>query len=391
MPTGAILRSRMSLPITEKQPITGGIGYPAHPAFYIATYIFFSNLTILFNKWLIDTAGFPYPIFLTCWHMVFSAIATQILARTTRLLDGRKQVEMTGRMYLRIIIPIGLLYSGSLVCSNLTYLYLSVPFIQMLKSISPVAVLLTSWVWGVASPSCSVLFKVLVIVSGVALASAGEIQFQWIGFWCQMSAIGFEAIRLVMTQVLLSGDGQKMDPMVSLYYYAPVCALMNFVLVWFTEMATFKMEDFGRVGPIILIINASVAFLLNLASLFLIGKTSSLVLTLTGIFKSILLVVAGVLVWGSPIGSLQLFGYSLALAGLVSNFTTSFRNLGQTSVKTVGPTTRTPSLPSGLLPGAPTLCQALVEYPDNGNGVDRAPVLYHTLTIAIVKSALKQQ
>lgn len=147
------------------------------------TYIFFSNLTILFNKWLIDTAGFrecpPAPlanrmapsallantpnlrqrtvsilqlhqkppqgrarwlilggdtaIFLTCWHMIFSAIATQILARTTRLLDGRKRVEMTGRMYMRVIMPIGLFYSGSLVCSNLTYLYLSVPFIQMLK------------------------------------------------------------------------------------------------------------------------------------------------------------------------------------------------------------------------------------------------------------------
>ena len=47
-----------------------------------------------------------------------------------------------------------------------------------------------------------------------------------------------------------------------------------------------------------------------------IGKTSSLVLTLTGILKSILLVVAGVLVWGSPIGSLQLIGYSLATVGL---------------------------------------------------------------------------
>lgn len=86
-----------------------------------------------------------------------------------------------------------------------------------------------------------------------------------------MSAIGFEAIRLVMTQVLLSGDGQKMDPMVSLYYYAPVCAIMNFILVWFTEVATFNMEDFVRVGPVILIINASVAFLLNLASLFLVS------------------------------------------------------------------------------------------------------------------------
>ncbi|KKY31729.1 hypothetical protein UCDDA912_g08319 [Diaporthe ampelina] len=247
--------------------------------------------------------------------MIFSAIATQILARTTRLLDGRKRVEMTGRMYMRVIMPIGLFYSGSLVCSNLTYLYLSVPFIQMLKSISPVAVLVTGWVWGVASPSWTVLLQVLVIVFGVALASVGEIHFQWIGFWCQMSAVAFEAVRLVMTQVLLSGD-QKMDPLVSLYYYAPVCAIMNFVLVYFTEIPTFDMDDFVRVGPTILLINASVAFLLNLASLFLIGKTSSLVLTLTGILKSILLVVAGVLVWGSPIGSLQLIGYSLATVGL---------------------------------------------------------------------------
>lgn len=39
-------------------------------------------------------------------------------------------------------------------------------------------------------------------------------------------------------------------------------------------------------------------------------------MTLSGIFKSILLVVIGVLVWGTPIGALQLVGYLLALFGL---------------------------------------------------------------------------
>ena len=58
---------------------------------------------------------------------------TQILARTTTLLDGRKNVKMTGRIYLRAIVPIGLFFSLSLICGNLTYLYLSVAFIQMLK------------------------------------------------------------------------------------------------------------------------------------------------------------------------------------------------------------------------------------------------------------------
>ena len=55
------------------------------------------------------------------------------MARTTTLLDGRKKVKMTGKVYLRAIVPIGLFFSLSLICGNLTYLYLSVSFIQMLK------------------------------------------------------------------------------------------------------------------------------------------------------------------------------------------------------------------------------------------------------------------
>lgn len=40
---------------------------------------------------------------------------------------------MNGRVYLRAIVPIGLFFSLSLICGNLTYLYLSVSFIQMIK------------------------------------------------------------------------------------------------------------------------------------------------------------------------------------------------------------------------------------------------------------------
>ena len=40
---------------------------------------------------------------------------------------------MTGRVYLRAVVPIGLFFSLSLICGNQTYLYLSVAFIQMLK------------------------------------------------------------------------------------------------------------------------------------------------------------------------------------------------------------------------------------------------------------------
>lgn len=211
-------------------------------------------------------------VILTCWHLIFATIATQVLARTTTLLDGRKNVKMTGRLYLRAIVPIGLLYSASLVCSNMVYLYLSVAFIQMLKAAAPVAVLLTSWAWGVEDPSLKRFINVLLIVAGVALASFGEIDFSIAGFLFQVGGIVFEAVRLVMIQVLLSGDTQKMDPLVSLYYYAPICAVMNVIIAIGSEANKFDPADLAKAGYGLLLLNAAIAFLLNVSSVFLVSS-----------------------------------------------------------------------------------------------------------------------
>lgn len=85
-----------------------------------------------------------------------------------------------------------------------------------------------------------------------------------------------------MIQLLL--HGLKMDPLVSLHYYAPVCALINSLVLPFTEgLAPFY--ELARIGPMILISNACVAFLLNVTAVFLVGAGSGLVLTLAGVFK----------------------------------------------------------------------------------------------------------
>lgn len=55
------------------------------------------------------------------------------MARSTSVLDGRHKIKMTPHVYVRAIVPIGVTFSLSLICGNLTYLYLSVAFIQMLK------------------------------------------------------------------------------------------------------------------------------------------------------------------------------------------------------------------------------------------------------------------
>jgi hypothetical protein len=288
-----------------------------HPAVYVSVWITLSSSVILFNKHLLDYANFRFPIILTTWHLLFATIMTQLLARCTTVLDGRKSVKMTGRVYLRAIVPIGIMFSLSLICGNMTYLYLSVAFIQMLKATTPVAVLLATWGMGMAPVNYKTLANVSIIVIGVVIASFGEIKFVLVGFLFQLGGIVFEATRLVMVQRLLSSAEYKMDPMVSLYYFAPVCAVMNGTVALFLEVPRVTMDHIYGVGIWVLLANAMVAFLLNVSVVFLIGKTSSLVMTLCGVLKDILLVAASMMLWNTPVSGLQFFGYSVALVGLV--------------------------------------------------------------------------
>ncbi|KAF9051355.1 triose-phosphate transporter family-domain-containing protein [Panaeolus papilionaceus] len=280
----------------------------------VPIWIILSSAVIIYNNYIYNTLNFKYPVFLVTWHLAFAAVGTRVLQRTTHLLDGARDVHMSKDMFVRSILPIGLLFSGSLILSNTAYLYLSVSYIQMLKAFTPVAILLISWTFRIQEPNKKLAVIVLMISSGVALASHGELRFNLIGFLTQAAAVAFEASRLVMIQILL--HNLKMDPLVSLHYYAPVCAVINLFFLPFTEgLAPFYA--LREIGMFVLISNAAVAFLLNVAAVFLVGVGSGLVLTLAGVFKDILLITGSVVIFGSQVMPLQVFGYSIALGGLI--------------------------------------------------------------------------
>lgn len=117
------------------------------------------------------------------------------------------------------------------------------------------------------------LGNVSFIVIGVVIASFGEIKFVLVGFLYQCGGIVFEAIRLVMVQRILSSAEFKMDPLVSLYYYAPACAVMNGVVWLFSEMPRMSVDDVYRVGQFTLLANAMIAFLLNVSVVFLVSSS----------------------------------------------------------------------------------------------------------------------
>ena len=154
---------------------------------------------------------------------------------------GEARKAVGPRFFATRVLPVGLLTALALHTGNLTYLYLTVAFIQMLKvastghvvqlgrkgppcltlstparpparptparglqSLTPIVTMLALFAARLARPSRPLTLSVIFIALGTALASAGEVNLDAFGVTIHMVSMVAEAVRLVMTQLLLS-------------------------------------------------------------------------------------------------------------------------------------------------------------------------------------------
>lgn len=91
----------------------------------------------------------------------------------------------------------------------------------------PVATFSMAVICGTDKLRCDILLNMLLVSVGVVISSYGEIHFNILGTFYQVTGIFAEALRLVLTQVLLQKKGLTLNPITSLYYIAP-CRYSNF-------------------------------------------------------------------------------------------------------------------------------------------------------------------
>ncbi|GAA5975815.1 hypothetical protein JCM11641_005882 [Rhodosporidiobolus odoratus] len=332
------------------------------PWLIVLGWIGLSTAVIFQNRSILVTKGFDHPVTLTTIHLAFQSVATRLLHRFTQLISGpipqgeyaavplreigeeeeadpgseraqqerwkQQSVEMDWQTWAREILPIAGLFSLSLVLSNAAYLYCSVAFIHILKSFSPVAILLAAFVFRTKAFSLYLLGVVIVISVGVGIASYGEVAFSTIGFTIQMIAIAVEATRVTLIQILLNAPSpttssasgppkatQNMSALKTLYFLAPVCFLINLLVAVILEGRP-AFEAIPHLGAWTIASNASLTLLLNLSAVMLIGM-SAMLLSLSKVVKDVLLVVSPALLLGESLTPMQVVGYGIATAGLL--------------------------------------------------------------------------
>jgi hypothetical protein len=123
-----------------------------------------------------------------------------------------------------------------------------------------------------------------------AIAAYGEINFVIIGVVQQLSALVFEATRLMLVQVLMNSQGYTLNPIQSLYYVSPACLLCLTVPFLVLEFPVMRSSAAWQLRPPVMLANAATAFCLNLAVFLLIGKTSALTMNIAGVIKDWMLI-----------------------------------------------------------------------------------------------------
>eukprot|EP00201_Polytomella_parva_P010276 CAMPEP_0175054176 /NCGR_PEP_ID=MMETSP0052_2-20121109/9356_1 /TAXON_ID=51329 ORGANISM="Polytomella parva, Strain SAG 63-3" /NCGR_SAMPLE_ID=MMETSP0052_2 /ASSEMBLY_ACC=CAM_ASM_000194 /LENGTH=379 /DNA_ID=CAMNT_0016318835 /DNA_START=207 /DNA_END=1346 /DNA_ORIENTATION=+ len=224
---------------------------------------------------------------------------------------------MSSRDYYQRVMPIGLLYAGSLWLSNSSYLYLSVSFIQMTKSLMPGLVYASGVFIGTEKFTRGTTLNMILIAFGVVVCAVGETDLSVKGLIQQLCALVFEAFRLTLVQVLINSKGLSMNPIQSLYYISPsclVCLLVPFICV---DLQSMRKVSEWELNISVLVANAVTALILNLAVFLLIGKTSALTMNIAGVIKDWMLIYFSYSIFKAPISRTSLVGYVFCCSGVV--------------------------------------------------------------------------
>jgi len=275
-------------------------------------WIFFSCSLIIFNKWILAESGFPFPLALTMCHMAFCSCFAAAVIKSGKVEAPSMEMDT----YLKAVVPIGALYSGTLWFGNSAYLFLSVSFIQMLKAMMPVLVFAVGCLLKTEKFSWGLFGNMVVVTIGVLIASYGEIEFVMFGFLLQILSLVFESTRLALVQILLQKRGLKLNPITSLYFISPACFAFLSVPFIVVEVPKMTASDDWTFRPGVLLLNCCVALALNIAVFMLIGKTSALTMNVSGVIKDWLLIGLSVVLFASPVSGLQIFGYLIAFVAV---------------------------------------------------------------------------
>lgn len=295
-----------------------------------------STSIILITKWVLsgqsDESGesdesdesklFSFPLTVT----TFSNSLTSVWAFLVSRHPNHRPERLTRRQFKEYVLPIGAATAMEIGFSNVALKLLAVSFGTILKGGAPVFTMMWGLLLGIETYSGSLCLSLITIVLGIGLASLGEgDDFAVLGFILQLSATALGGLRWAMTHVLLKGDStHRMPPVTATLYTSPTTAACVLPFALFLEgrdvlshLGGLKALDYVKILAVLTVI-ATLVFILLVSEYWLVSETSSLALSVAGIFKELLTILGGVVLFREHLSSLNAIGFVVCQIGIAA-------------------------------------------------------------------------
>jgi len=181
--------------------------------YFAVWYLLNVNFNIL-NKQIYNY--FPFPWFVSCIHLGAGLVIASVFW-ATRLV----KFEKPDSTFMKNVALVSLCHAVGHSLTNVSFATVAVSFTHTIKTLEPVFSSIGSYLVNGQVYSLPVYASLIPIMGGVALCSATELSFTWLGFSTAMASNVLFAARAIFSKKLMSG----MNP-INVYNYVSMFALL---------------------------------------------------------------------------------------------------------------------------------------------------------------------
>lgn len=268
---------------------------------------------MVLNKEILDVVPFRYPILVSCMGLVASGLFTHLL-KALGYLQLEYAATVDFRFWCTRCLPVGICHAATLALGNAQYLLMGMAAIQFLKSFTPIVTACVTFVILSRKESSRSVFALCVLCIGTSMAASGDTSITFLGLALAILGSVAEAVRLVMTDFLLSGI--KMQVLESMYYLAPAGGLCLFLLGALIEGPVLVQKgDYAKPleHPLMFLCAACLGVCVQTLTTAVIQATSATGVKVLSQVRNTIPVFYGIFVYGETITANSMLGYITSL------------------------------------------------------------------------------
>ncbi|KAK6174397.1 hypothetical protein SNE40_017683 [Patella caerulea] len=290
----------------------------------VLIYYTFSISLTFYNQRFIHS--YKYPLSVTMCHLIVKFVLAGLIRSCLQCKSKTPRITLDWGPYIRKLGPTGLTSVLDIGFSNWSFEFITVSLYTMCKSTAVIFILIFSIIFRLEKMRCSLVFVVLFISGGLFMFTYHSTQFNLEGFIMVMIASFLSGIRWTLAQFILQKKELGLSNPLDMMYHVQPWMMLGLLPLSTTfegiEISTtnrlFRYEDttvlLTSIG--LILTGACLAFLLEFSEFLLLSRTSSLTLSISGIFKEICTLYLATQINGDKMNSINLLGLVVCLFGI---------------------------------------------------------------------------